>query len=626
MKYVWQVLLLFYASLPCTVQERENLKITYRLSNILKNIIKDVNPYRMAFLSHELERSDAVREINELSKAIFKSVPFYILSIAKNQNDKINYTQPILSKDNMVKMNFIVGLYEARNSSQILKDLTLIDLSRKISDNTQKPKCLLIIFLQSESDSLEPLMGLMWNKKLFDVTILEVVIRKIHGGGIAQTSEVNKMIVHQYNEFVQSYTKRLYSPDVTWFPEKLRNIQKSKITVEAVIVPWNKSVRLNRKCKLSGRDGYIFKTFFQFINASAVIRQCENITNKYHNHKKYRSRIRVAEGKSELLINHVMYLNREQLKGIQNSIFVESEKYCALVPLYTNVEVKVSHHVIISLLWTFAIVIISWILSIVFKFPNRIWNPANVFIILCGMPVSRKPYVLKERIAFGIVILISISYSSVAYSILTETFTINSKPIHIRSFDELDKSGLIPVVNRNLYNNVFKIATGPLLNLKNKAIIYDNLTQCIVDMVTYRNTTCLMWFKEAEVTVHKINNYLKNVQDDELRFEIMQPCFWLTLQTYVFHKNSPYVDKFNKFLRHLLEGGLTKKWRDNEVEADASHFYKMEKQKKFENREQQRKFIWDLCVVLGCGHLIAFIVFLLEIIVAKITSKRSSNV
>ena len=108
--------------------------------------------------------------------------------------------------------------------------------------------------------------------------------------------------------------------------------------------------------------------------------------------------------------------------------------------------------------------------------------------------------------------------------------------------------------------------------------------------------------------------------------KLASPCFWWATKAYLLRKSSPYTQQFSKVIQKVIEAGLEPIWWYKYYENYVKNATSIE-----DDTENEEKNLVDnsykirLILICGFGYLVAFFVFVGELIIHKVHSGRVHN-
>jgi hypothetical protein len=221
----------------------------------------------------------------------------------------------------------------------------------------------------------------------------------------------------------------------------------------------------------------------------------------------------------------------------------------------------------------------------------------------------------KERILIYSFVIGSLILNSLYQSVVISLMLTESSMRSVQSFEELNDSntkiysyydeatalrGSLPVMKPSLIMNYIDFRTSYQLSLPNE-----------VDTKLAYLVTC----RYADAFVHSTENYKQNQKIYD--YLIINSLY----QAYPVHTRFIYMDKFEQLVSDITESGIRNHWiKSMEYESEVL------KRKKLPALEEERFFVelrdmWFPLQVLTIGSVVAFIIFILEIITKQLNER-----
>lgn len=137
-------------------------------------------------------------------------------------------------------------------------------------------------------------------------------------------------------------------------------------------------------------------------------------------------------------------------------MYIRIEQCCAIVPIIAEPNLIVTLDFFLAGLLTIVLVSLVWLFAFSsWKERRNFWNPLNIFFLILGISVSGQPTKLSERFVYGCILVVSLFYSSNVFALLTSFHVETGSVKPFSSYEELNSSGLIPIVHPNMFNITF---------------------------------------------------------------------------------------------------------------------------------------------------------------------------
>lgn len=224
---------------------------------------------------------------------------------------------------------------------------------------------------------------------------------------------------------------------------------------------------------------------------------------------------------------------------------------------------------------------------------------------MCGFGLPREPRRVPERILFGCLLVISILFSSLIYSVVTSVKIQFVRKLKISTLKKLYESEILPLITPVLYLRLLSVSEGTGRKLLQKSVhkAY-SIRECAEMSMKYKNVSCFVNSEEAD----KLIDQLKN-DDGQPRGLFLGPITPVNWRHMFFQSGSPFVGRFSELERRVMQSGLVNKWKsDSSNKRSCTHYE--------EKEIVSQKLQLQLYMVLAFGYGLAFLVFLIEILVS----------
>ena len=542
------------------------------------------------------------------------------------------------SKDNRPKMQmrgiatatlFIVihdsnDLVSLENSVQqtieipYLQELSVpLDFLFQLTKFKLRPKCL-FIFLSNIALSHEQFLNYMWSKDFLDTTILEIIYKT--SGIFSLPSESANL--HFFNPFSKIYSRGEYTSKTILFPNKLKDLQGYRIDVGLVDDPPMSIVKRNSSghpVEITGPDVSLMKFFEQVMNFTAIPLPMFTedfgviAYNSKNNSFKASGLMKdLVQKKIKFLVNTVETHLPFDMMTVEWSEYIEMVSVCPVIPIIPPKENRDYTNFYKTFLIVTFLIFVIWIPTRLLKFEPRTWCLENIYQILLGNGVIQDPQRTAERIFYLCIIFIAFFYSSTIFANFTDSSLNKQTEMKIKNFEDLEKSGLVPILTQSTLSLTFRSRYGvdeSLFKLGKRTIVHPEADSlCIEQLKKYKNVTCV-------IPVLRRKLMLGNNQDEDgHRFgKIMKTCFYGSPLGLLLEPWTPYVNRFNQILLRVKEAGLRQKWENHSL-------YKLTKinENNFDKRREKYSNIEliHLQLIIGFGYTISLCAFLGEIIIS----------
>lgn len=564
---------------------RKNL-LESEWSKDLIRYVKNYSKKHQVVLLIEDEIISEASKLQDIEGAISQETPSFIMTFQETINSSNRY--PVLENNPRSTTMFILIL--ASKSESLSSRLSVpIEYLISLARVNSRPKCLIIQLVKEDPVGYHESLEDLWKKQLLDVTFVEIVEK-----GEEHHSEA---FLHYLNPFKKVYAKQNFSSDSQWFPNKAHNLYGSEI--KSVIL---KSELLDSVPML--------KTLSKVMNfTSNSVKVNESQYGTFSCHKKE------CEGKiAELVENKVNFDATLEFSLGSNCSKPPYLKHRAIMMGSINALVPriVVQRVQLAIAWEafYSLMIIITFLTVLqimpsnCKFEKRFWQPMNLLKIILGMSVEN-PKRLKDKIIFGSVILACVILTGYLFTILTEFSLFVGAELKIHSMENLDRSNLIPIFNRDVHRLTEGIDIIHFQYLRKKAQFYTkNYTplMCLKDAVTHKNISCILLLSKAKFWIQKMK-----LSTDEIKI-VDQPIVY-GMYNWISEPGSVYFDQLNQIIQRLVENGVMDSW------DLYGHKEMIGNEINFEESEDPLKLRYLLISTIVSGYLLSLIAFIGEAVV-----------
>ncbi|XP_033229050.1 uncharacterized protein LOC117180669 [Belonocnema kinseyi] len=463
-----------------------------------------------------------------------------------------------------------------------------------------RPKCLVLQFSdrQTSLDSMKKkLLQNAWENQFLELSILEIV--------------GNSSKVQYYNPFTNIYLSKMCLSKVGLFPDKLRNMNHYQLTVSVLHYPPNVYIEYDESgcpVNFSGSDVLLLNALAMKMNFNVKFEVGVNVKTKavffmeqlhLNKHQVFLTRTMVQNvGYATSLENWVTGL------GSFHAVSLKMENQLDFVEL--NVIHALSQIVVFS--------VILCLLIYVLKQYSNDWNLSFTAQVILGFTVPHVPVDWKGRIIFAYIVIVSFVYSSAIYAMLTD---INSQPapvLQLATLTELDKSGLRLEVDPTLINWMSKDVQN-LDMVKKCQTLFTSTEDCVLHAIAEKNVSCVMLKTQAKW----FHLRFKGADETTLMATVEEPLV-TSVEGFYLEPGSPYVTRFRSLLLRLMAFGLFEKWNTDVV----PRMPLIERNKEVLDilSSNHNQLFRILVTEILVGFLVSAIVFVVEIVVAKINKRR----
>ncbi|XP_063995023.1 uncharacterized protein LOC135172690 [Diachasmimorpha longicaudata] len=441
----------------------------------------------------------------------------------------------------------------------------IISIMKILSLNKKIVKYLGLFLSSTQTMDFNDLLRHAWKNQMTDVTILELIgCRRVTETILNTCIDDNSLpIIHQFNPFLNITMRKVYQPDMELFPDIMKNMHGYglKIAVRNH-PPFSHVIWTNSTYKaMWGMDISLIQTIAEIMNFTMKIIPQLITFGEIRDESTPGLFKFLRSGKVDIIASPYPHHTEDMEENSFRSETLLRDQLCAVVPLRNTVRILFPKALTEALILTIGIVLIFWFSKWVFRFPSS-WSIFTTIRVLFGIPVFTNYDNLKpaQRVIIQILMIISLFYSANIYASLT-TINIDLKSeILIENLDDLDKSGYVLKVDRNLMNKTFGNFSKndvTMVNLKRKAIPIRRKLACLEEAEKFKNTTCLMTHAEGDW-------YIKSRHADK-SLSMSSACFWSDSYAFLFREGSPYRQRIDYLIRRLAEVGIPIRWMRNET-------------------------------------------------------------
>ena len=478
-----------------------------------------------------------------------------------------------------------------------------------------RPKLLLVLVTRLLHDSRKELLEYAWTHDLLDFTIIELCgTEEKSEKTIVVESSVTIPVIHQLNPFKKMYIRQNWTHEIEWFPNKLTNMWAYPLNIGIFDSPFSlmKLNEFQQPIEFYGPDGELTKDIGRLLNCSFNLLLFTKFLPHINNISDLDWQKVLESRKVDILSSPLPFITGVNLR----SEFIDETRSCAIVPVLSKMTLPLSVSFVLAPLASFAIVISFSILKEMFRFRGRIWLPFNILRVFFGIGVNDRPTGNADRTIFVCLLFVSSIFSTSIYEALTGISLRTNGEREFKSFDDLDNSGLIPMIRAGGYNKTFAYSDGALNNIKKKTLITTNTKEnCLHIALEYKNVTCIMTHAEFQDSIKSIGS------EKRKQLKTAKPCFWKDLDTLYLAKGSPYRFRINDAIRMLRGAGFLSKWYNVETGLSKSSGGK-HLQSLPGSKENMRSIRNQLLAIAIVGYSMAFLALIVEIITFKIVKYK----
>ena len=529
-------------------QSKTNLIASKWLKKLAKSITNS-QQYQVVFIIPD-EKSGQQLRLENCIHTISKTFPSLSITLQGIMYSKTKY--PTFEKNPRRVAIFILILDS--NVEPFSSHLsTSTEFLNTLAKEKSRPKFLIIHLLKERCFSYKKLLKNLWEKRFLDVTVLEVMKFNYSTKGKDLYEMLNSQkeiaILHQYNPFKNVHNREKFGSKSQLFPDKTRNFYSYPLKF------------ISRNSKLNQRLSWITDIIPESMNVTLNI---TSISRRDYTlgclQSEYKGKI------TEVFESRAQFIDFPFFEdygcGTIDDFFVTSrvvmlETINFVVPRIRNHRISIiaTKKVIYTLLVLGFVMIVVQVLKSICKLDKRFWQPIHIVYIIMGMSLPLEPRNTRDRIIFGSILITNIIYSSYLFTVLADVAIDKGSELKLETISDLDKSGLQPVFDANLYKTLRQHELTHFENVRKKSKWYsDDYTElrCLEDVIKHRNVSCLMLRRE-------ICNLFPNIKEALNDIKIIEQSMVTGTYLWFFEPGSPYVDRINELLLYSMENGLLTK-------------------------------------------------------------------
>ena len=586
----------------------ENKSLQSFMNFVINESIHEIKPYQIVYFFNEcLENSTILNAVLEHS---MKQVP--VITFDLSQDESISFDERILRKPLTYKPRFItlfISILFLESQDKVSENMLITKFKKvirfitKISPISVRPHCLILINSKFNVDEriIHFLLNFGWENKFLDLTIIEIPDLNV--------KNTTSSLIYNYNPFKSQLDKKWYSEKLKIFPNKIKDMNGFEMKIAIVNKPPYIIIEKDALGNVVHGNGTEFETLL-------ILSQALNFTITFFSpNVLVHGEVLVKNSSANLLdmiVNGEIDMSGNQMythvvlnKG-ETGMSLNFDGLCALVPVLKVPVSKWPFKSLIPILNISLTVIFFRLVTLLLKFDKLQWQAHNIFQLILGLTITKKPKKFTERILFGILIILSFWITINLHAELMNVRIQGEKEISLDTFEDLEKSGL----NIEIYTYDFDITfsynkDSDLQKLKKKTKLVIDILECPFRTLKTKDTACLLnLFRAREL----INVRKKSSGKSDLK--IMKQMFWSAGKGYIFSQASPYVEEINSVLLKLTEMGLTNKGNYEPEIYAANKFIREEEPTEYSGKNLHLKFIY----ILVFGYTLSVITFAMELL------------
>ncbi|THK32932.1 uncharacterized protein LOC114841067 [Diachasma alloeum] len=579
------------------------------------------NPHQvysaMIIRDNNTDDFDVLRD--ELFGKIIESMPSEIFSNLDGVHNSNNWYRNVSSR----MASSLLFVYYHRYSGDNTRVHEVINTMRGLSKLSAK--CYFLIVLRTSSvskEGVEDMLRHSWNNTMLNILICE--IRRDENSSVTNwkvpNDESNRVIIHLYNPFLDKFYHKKFFPKLELFPDFASNMYGKKLNVLIVqqvpltFVKWDKN---NEMTEMSGANIALMQTLAGAMNFTPVILPKWNGTGFSVKTRTFDAWKFFKTTNTDITANlephFTEHISEESLRFRP----IMAQEVGVLMPVEYAIDKKYQDNAVESSIITLIIMMIFWFVGILLRLDKKIWNFSIIICLLFSFSVPRQPSKAYERILFLSLSMLGFMYSNQIYASLTNVAVLSLEEREFVTFEEIDASGLIPIVPIAHFERVFRNAVGAELNLKKKSQIIVNIRDCPKMAMVYRNVCCIMYNTEGEYY-----RRLSRQDNGQYRLKFAKPILRSDNGAFGVRDTSPYKTKINYLIQRCFEAGLISKWYLEAISPSRSG--NILNDDKPSRGERSATFRRQLMVVIVFGHSLATLVFFGELLVHRLRISHSN--
>lgn len=574
----------------------------------LTNYIKtNLTNYQVVILMNNRTQS---LNVDEIFNEILSKVPGLVIN--SSGRNKYLVTLPVFDEPRTTSLFIIIDneLRDNLSESNILESIVFM---RSLSLNRIRPKCLIISFSIEREIIYKELLHFMWSKFFLDTTIFQLIIKI--SNNFLDHYKLFDASLHSFNPFTDEYKQNsweTFSRKVEWFPKKLQDMNGYKLIAGAYYSPPYSRLTFNKSGDLidySGADVVALEALSKAMNFSFIVVSSVNasigVINLINNTAGSMLG-KCVRNEIDILLTTVLFSRDSKRSVTEFTRMINWENVYAIVPIVPGEKKIVENSALYKTFMIFILVVMFfYVITKLFGFEQL--GFINIIAILSGVTVENKSTRNYERLVLTSIIILGFFCGSIFFAGFTQMNMEISAAMEFNTFEDLDRSGLIPFLHVNMFDVTFNAADGVLLNLKKKTktVTTDCLKMILNDD---RNITCL---KPGTNVIAAIE--MSKDKKGRSSLTAMKQKFWGFRTVMNLGRGSPYVERLNKLIIRITESGLRGKWNEPYSFADTLILGRSQKTTDIDDFGYVENLRQCLVFVALHGFFVSFIVFLIEL-------------
>lgn len=574
------------------IQKKMILSEKYNwLDNIVDQIIFDSTLSQVTIFTTECNRSNILQQ-KVIIKKIIQQVPSTTIDstlIFSSRNDNLRIHGNPQKSVLYIILESKNQFFHKHHTRQLLNFLI------KLAPIISRPKCLIILLNEYKFDLDEKVNDILlsaWELKFLDFSIISV-------------NSSNEPIIFHYNPYTKVFYKNKIQSFQDIFPNKIVNMNGYPFNIAiynstpVMTVFFNKK---NNKTVIKSFDNSFLKIFSEKFNFSSKFKVQR--LPMYHAmffpfiYAKLRSGEINMIG-SQILVGSNLYNNNVTIGKLSRQ-----GNFLLIAPNLPIQKIHLSMDVYYYLFLFSSFILIFAITVKLMKFPKKQWGFFQIFQILMGISLRKLPKKLSQKIIFASLLLLSMKYSSDAFTKLTDVeVTYGSQ-----SFDkpeDIIKSNFPVYSPEFVRNETYDDPSEIISKLKSRIqlLSYINCTEKIVET---KNCFCIAPQPMARQLVAESKSKNKRPM-----MKLTKAEFWFDYLAFAYETASPYVDKFDQVLQRIVENGLA-----DVMDAPGMNY------KFHDSTRTETILIPQLLTILIVGYFFSILLFMYETSICNKLAKK----
>lgn len=574
-------IIIWWILIYCIYEVKAHAQDVPRSEYIIQENIHTLKPWQIAIFTYN-DVNLSKKQSDYFFRHHISRIPTTMIDLTKirSTGDNRSLQMPIFKNPRLSTIYLLFHNALDFDSRQICNNLEYLVA---IAPVPSRPRCLLIFHSDRNWSELEieEIARHAWSLKFLDFSILKI-------------SSDNHISFFNYNPFTKTYNMGNLKSFSGIFPDKLNNVYKYPLKLQVFNVPPFVTVRneTHKEIDVAGMHYMYIKTILKKLNFSLHLTLIEN-----RNFTEVSENLLIKLDNNEMIITPMAFQINSFLHGRNLIIgnYLNLGKLAIIVPIIPATQIHFSTDILIHI-FSLPLFIISFLILVrLMKLEMKQWEVLNIFQILIGMPIPQ-PRRIRERIIFFLIVVFSITYSGTFFAKVTDIKLIYDE-IHFNTFEDLYKSKM--TIYTPYFAKDYEDAETQELFLNSKQVESD--VDCIHLLIKSNNVICITPYFTAKLFV------MKSLDANGFPIMKMGQFFRFEYVAFPHEKSSPYAEKIDKNIRHLIESGIPTIWEYQAFKGGA----KMYESKRKSNVKDI--FSFQLIIILFVGVLLSTMVFLVEL-------------